>query len=125
MKKPLFYVFVLLFSLPLIRAQERPGIDENALIASSETDSKELMKTLEDANRLYKKGVYDEAFKLYYSLYEVVDTLNALNYRLGVSALMAVYPEPSTTYLLQSNPSIAKDYYYRLGQAYQLNHQYE
>lgn len=125
MKKPLLYIFVLLFSLPLIRAQERPAIDENTLIASSETDSKELMKTLEDANRFYKKGVYDEAFKLYYSLYEVVDTLNALNYRLGVSALMATYPEPSTTYLSQSNPSIAKDYYYRLGQAYQLNHQYE
>ncbi len=125
MKRPLLYLFVLFLSATLMQAQERPKIDKKAFFVFNKAKSNDLINTITDANKFYKKKIYDEAFKSYSKLYAEVDSLDALNYRLGVSALMANYPELSTYYLLKSNASVTKDYYLRLGEAYQLNHQYE
>lgn len=125
MKKTLLYFFVLILSATFLQAQEKPKIDKKVFMVSNPTKSKEFKNRITEANKLYKDEIYDEAYKLYSALYNEVDTLSALNYRLGVSALMATYPKQSVFYLLKSNPSVAKDYYLRLGEAYQLNHKYE
>ncbi len=125
MKRPLLYLFVLFLSATLMQAQEKPKIDKNAFSIFNASKRTELIHILTDANTFYKKKIYDEAFNLYLKLYNEVDSLNALNYRLGVSALMANYPQVSRFYLLKSDPSVSNDYYLRLGEAYQLNHQYK
>ena len=125
MKRTLLYLFFLVLLPTFIQAQERPKIDKKVFSVFFEMKRKQLTNKVNKANKFYKKEVYDEAFKLYQDVYNEVDTVDALNYRLGVSALMAVYPELSILYLSQSDPSVAKDYYLRVGEAYQLNHQYE
>ncbi|SMO66388.1 WD40-like Beta Propeller Repeat [Saccharicrinis carchari] len=125
MKNAFLYLFTLLLYSTLIQAQDKPGIDKITFSMFSKTKSKELLPILTDANKLYNKKIYDKAFKLYLKLYDEVDSINALNYRLGVSALMENNSYAAIFYLLKSHSSISRDYYLRLGEAYQLNHQYK
>lgn len=126
MRRLLLHLFVLAF-LPatLLQAQERPKVDKRDFALLGMLKYEELSNTLSEANSFYKKKIYDEAYKSYLLIYNEIDTLSALNYRLGVCALMTAYPEEAIQYFLKSDVDVAKDYFYLLGAAYQANHEYE
>jgi outer membrane protein OmpA-like peptidoglycan-associated protein len=113
------------FLMGSLYAQERPRVEKSAFVNAGQLEkSDQLLIWLDEADSMYKKELFHEAFLIYQKLFDYVATDSALNYRLGVSALMSGYPASAVQYLEISDPAIAYDYYYLLGRAYQLNQQY-
>ncbi len=106
-------------------AQKNPKIDK-ANVVSLAADENKAAKEYSNAEKYYRmgEGTYDEALKYYLRLYEYCNNDKALNYKIGACYLGASNKKAALTYLLQSEPSVAKDYYYLLGRAYQYNYKY-
>lgn len=125
MKKTLAFLLIFSFYFGYIYSQESPKVNKNYFVTANEKQTDYNLRNLKLANKYYKNGIYDEAYKHYLLLYNQIDTIKSLNYRLGISALKENYASSAVSILEKSSPVAAKDYYYRLGQAYQINHLYE
>jgi len=119
-----FIGLILMVSVSSI-AQKNPTINKSRIFELADNKDK-AQKEFSNAEKYYKKGegTYDEALKYYLRLYEYCNDDAALNYKIGACYLGASNKKAALNYLLQSDASIAKDYYYLLGKAYQYNYQY-
>ncbi|MCA1745221.1 MAG: hypothetical protein LC643_05870 [Bacteroidales bacterium] len=99
-------------------AQENPRISKKELIVLAPSHSQQLIiDHLENGDRYYSKGIYDRAYRHYHQLYGMTSGIPALNYKLGISALLGGSESDAVAYLLRANSSVASDYYYYLGRA--------
>ncbi len=115
-----FIAFAFLVSTVTLNAQENPKIDVNSIISSLEdVDPDYIFERLEKGEFYYKREFYRGSFRAFYDIYEVTKDVSALNYKLGISALMGGQPRDAADFLLESLPSVADDYYLQLGYAYQ------
>ncbi len=89
-------------------------------------DKDKVQQEFSKAEKYFKKGqgTYDEALKYYLQLYRYCKDDMALNYKIGVCYLYGSDKKAALSYLLQSDASIAGDYYYYLGKAFQYNYKY-
>ncbi len=115
---------ILMVSLPIV-AQKNPTINKSRLLELA-NDKEKAQKEYSNAEKYYKKGegTYDEALKYYLRLYEYCNDDQALNYKIGACYLGDSNKKAALDFLLQSDASVAKDYYYLLGRAYQYNYKY-
>lgn len=125
MKKYCVFLFLTAVVFLNVTGQGKPKISKKHFVTTDKVQTKENLNKLSKANKYYKKGIYDESFKLYEQLYSNESSNEALNYKLGMSALKEYYSNESLKFLLESSSFVSKDYYLRLGEAYQLNHKYE
>ncbi len=119
-----FIGLILIVSVSSI-AQKNPAIDKSRLLELA-NDKDKAQKEFSNAEKYYKKGegTYDEALKYYLRLYEYCNDDVALNYKIGACYLGSSNKKAALSYLLQSDASIAKDYYFLLGKANQYNYKY-
>lgn len=107
-------------------SQENPKIDIDIILNNSgEVEPEFVREKLKEGDKYYKREFYEGSFRAYHDLYKKVDTPPALNYKLGVSALLGGKANQSADFLLESLPAVADDYYLQLGYAFQANLEYE
>ena len=108
------------------RAQQNPKIDHKSFF-SSPIGIDDAKKSLKKGEKYYEEGVglYDEALKYYMKAYHYNNRNAALNYKIAVCNLIGNNREDALDFLLKSDPSVAKDYYYMLGRAYQYNNRFD
>ena len=126
MKKLLILCILTVLMGATLVAQQNPKIDRKSFF-SSPIGVDDAKKSLAKGEHYYKKGVglYDEALKYYMKAYRYNNRDAALNYKIAVCNLMGNNREDALEFLLNSSPSVAKDYYYMLGRAYQYNNQFD
>ena len=126
MKKHLTICILSIFIGTILSAQENPKIKKDSFFASP-MGLEDAKKSLAKGEHYYKKGVglYDEALKYYMKAYRYNNRNAALNYKIAVCNLMGNNREDALEFLLNSTPSVAKDYFYLLGRAYQYNNQFD
>ena len=107
------------------RAQESVRLSAKELLDATEGQQEQVIKEhLKQGNAFYRKEIFERAYRHYLRLYELVPSSAALNYRLGVSALLGGASAEAASYLQASSPSVAGDYYLLLGKALQASHNY-
>ncbi len=125
MLRKLYFVSAMIVICISSFAQKNPKIDKENVISLA-ADKHKASKEYANAEKYYKmgEGTYDEALKYYLRLYEYCNTDKALNYKIGACYLGASNKKAALSYLLESDASVAKDYYYLLGRAFQYNYKY-
>src|SRR5690554_6446908 len=84
------------------RAQESVRLSANELLDATEGQQEQVIKEhLKQGNAFYRKEIFERAYRHYLRLYELVLSSAALNYRLGVSALLVelLLKQPATSRL--------------------------
>ncbi len=106
-------------------SQKNPSLNKDSILGGA-TDKTKAQKEMKKAQKYYRMGVgtHDEALKYYLRLHEYYTNDPALNYKIAACYLGGSNKKAALQYLLSSEPSVAKDYYFLLGKAYQYNYQY-
>jgi outer membrane protein OmpA-like peptidoglycan-associated protein len=113
-------LFLFFAWVPLVISQENPKIDiDNILSNSGDVGEAFIREKLDEGDTYYKKGFYNGSFRAYLALYKITESNSALNYRLGISALLGNKPAEASEYLLKCGTWVADDYYLQLGYAHQ------
>lgn len=82
------------------RAQESVRLSANELLDATEGQQEQVIKEhLKQGNAFYRKEIFERAYRHYLRLYELVPSSAALNYRLGVSALLGGASAEAASYL--------------------------
>lgn len=121
------FICVMAFALSTpLWAQENPKIKKKEFFTSI-TGKNEAKKSLSKGEHFYKKGegLYDEALKYYLKAYKYNDHNAALNYKIAVCYLYSNDKESALDFIQKSAPTVAKDYYYIQGIAYQYNNRFD
>jgi outer membrane protein OmpA-like peptidoglycan-associated protein len=119
--------FLCLFvMLAAVNSQENPKIDVDSIIANSQEEGADFIHDrLSEGKKFYRSKYYEGSFKAFLNIYNLTSQSAALNYKLGVSALLGGKPTESAGFLLESLPGVADDYYLQLGYAYQARQEYD
>ena len=107
-------------------AQENPKIKKKTFFIT-EMGKDDAKKNLSKGEHFYRKGegLYDEALKYYLKAHKYNNRDAALNYKIAICYLYSNDKELALDYIMQSDPSVARDYYYIEGVAHQYNNQFD
>ncbi len=107
-------------------AQENPKIKKKTFFIT-EMGKDDAKKNLLKGEHFYRKGqgLYDEALKYYLKAHKYNNRDAALNYKIAICYLYSNDKELALDYILHSDPSVARDYYYIEGVAHQYNNQFD
>ncbi len=124
MKRQTFTLLLLSCFYLFAFSQKNPKIEKAEILKNAE-NIKKSAKDFSMAEKYYRKGIYDEAYKYYSQLYVYAPNLSALNYKTAICCLYGTRPKMALKYMEEAYDYVAKDYYYQLGKAYQYNMNYD